>query len=75
MCRATASDDDAIVSAIGRLSIEVETGPDGPSGTARDETGRLFAFSGWLELIALIEAPVTAGGAPTARHDERRETK
>ncbi len=66
---------DAGMSATGRISIEVETGPDGPSGTARDDSGQVFAFSGWLELIALIEGPIAAAGAPAARHDEKRETK
>jgi hypothetical protein len=38
-----------------RLWIELRTGDDGPSGTARDEVGRSRSFTGWLELIALIE--------------------
>lgn len=56
-----------------RLRIEVETGPDGPSGTARDEHGRTTEFSGWLELIALIEAPLPANGAHTAPGGESWE--
>jgi hypothetical protein len=45
------------MSHVGRLWIELEIGSDGPSGTARDEAGRIARFSGWLELIAVIEAP------------------
>jgi hypothetical protein len=64
---------DAAMSAVGRFSLQVEMGPHGPSGTARDETGRLTAFSGWLQLIALLEAPVTPAGALTPRRDETGE--
>jgi len=41
-----------------RLWIELEIGDAGPTGTARDGDGRTRAFSGWLELIATIEAPL-----------------
>jgi hypothetical protein len=41
----------------GRLWIELETDTAGPHGVARDGAGRSRRFSGWLELIALIESP------------------
>jgi hypothetical protein len=43
------------------LWIELEVGDDGPRGSARDDAGRLRFFSGWLELIALIESPRANG--------------
>ena len=63
---ATGGRDDAGMSTTGRLPIEVEVGPDAPCGAARDATGRVTAFSGRLELIAVIEAPVTTGAASNA---------
>ncbi len=57
----------------GRLSIEVEIGPDGPSGSARDDEGHRVVFSGWLELIALIEARGRDGDEVTAQGAETRE--
>jgi hypothetical protein len=48
-----------------RLWIELETDGAGPHGIARDDIGRSRRFSGWLELIALIESP-SAEQAETA---------
>lgn len=42
--------------------IELEIGSDGPSGTAHDHEGRKASFSGWLELIAVIQTPPPATG-------------
>jgi hypothetical protein len=65
----TASLDDPSMPRATRLWIEFQIGDDGPSGTARDELGRSRSFTGWLELIALIEGGDTA--RPTS--DDRSE--
>jgi hypothetical protein len=48
------------MSEVNRIWIELEIGSDGPSGTTRDRTGREASFSGWLELIAIIQTPLEA---------------
>ncbi len=52
--RSSASDDFGMANQ-SRLWIELENSETGPPGVARDDAGRARRFSGWLELIALIE--------------------
>jgi hypothetical protein len=52
--------EDGRMSEVNRMWIELEIGSDGPSGTACDQTGSKASFSGWLELIRVIQTPPPA---------------
>ncbi len=50
--------------AVARFVVEVRFHGKGVAGTVAPDAGRAAPFSGWLELLALLEDP-TAHGAPT----------
>lgn len=49
---------------VARFVIEVRADGDGIAGTVSSDGGRVAPFSGWLELLALLEVP-TEHGTPT----------
>ncbi len=77
--RSSASDDFGMANQT-RLWIELENSETGPQGVARDDAGRARRFSGWLELIALIESSgeerrhVVAGSSRDLAHPSTPES-
>jgi hypothetical protein len=60
-----------------RISFELEVGRKPIAGALHELDGRVRPFSGWLELIALVEE-VQSGCAPGGRVDrdyDRGETR
>jgi len=50
-----------------RLKLELARASDPIEGRLSDEHGKRFPFSGWLELIALLEAAKAEDGRPPTR--------
>ena len=52
------------------IVINLERGPEGqPVGRLRKESGQTVPFTGWLDLVRVLEDELRAAGEPTSTCD------